>query len=56
MWHWMADASIVGGSLSARVPRSSAELHKGSVHQILDDEVDGQKEEQVIREKMKKEK
>ena len=36
----------VGGSFSARVPRSSAELHKGFVHHILEDEVDGQKEEQ----------
>ena len=37
---------IVGGSFSARVPRSSAELHRGLVHHILEDEVDGQKEEQ----------
>ena len=36
----------VGGSFSSRVPRSSAELHKGFVHHILEDEVDGQKEEQ----------
>ena len=36
----------VGGSFSARVPRSSAELHRGFVHHILEDEVDGQKEEQ----------
>ena len=36
----------VGGSLSTRVPRSSAELHRGFVHHILEDEVDGQKEEQ----------
>ena len=34
------------GSFSARVPRSSAELHRGFVHHILEDEVDGQKEEQ----------
>ena len=32
----------MGGSLSARVPRSSAELHKGFVHH----DVDGQKEKQ----------
>ena len=31
----------MGGSFSARVPRSSAELHH-----ILEDEVDGQKEQQ----------
>ena len=37
---------IVGGSFSARVPRSSAELHRGFVHHILEDEVDGHKEEQ----------
>ena len=30
----------------AKVPRSSAELHKRFVHRILEDEVDGQKEEQ----------
>ena len=36
----------VGGSFWARVPRSSAELHKKFVHHILEDEVDGQKEEQ----------
>ena len=36
----------VGGSYSHRVPRSSAEVHKGFVHHILEDEVDGQKEEQ----------
>ena len=40
------DISSVGGSFSARVPRSSAELHRGFVHHILEDEVDGQKEEQ----------
>ena len=28
------------------MPRSSAELHRGFVHHILEDEVDGQKEEQ----------
>ena len=32
---------FVGGSFSARVPRSSAELHRGFVHHILEDEVDG---------------
>ena len=37
---------VVGGSFTARVPRSSAELHRGFVHHILEDEVDGQKEEQ----------
>ena len=36
----------MGGSFSARVPRSSAELHRGFVHHILEDEVDEQKEEQ----------
>ena len=36
----------MGGSFSARVPRSSAELHRGFVHHILEDEVDGQKEGQ----------
>ena len=36
----------MGGSFSARVPRSSAELHRGFVHHILEDEVVGQKEEQ----------
>ena len=29
-----------------RVPRSSAELHRGFVHHILEDEVDGQKKKQ----------
>ena len=28
------------------MPRSSAELHRGFVHHILEDEVDGQKERQ----------
>ena len=36
----------MGGSFSARVPRSSAELHRGFVHHILEDEVDGQKAQQ----------
>ena len=36
----------VGGSFSARVLRSSAEVHRVFVHHILEDEVDGQKEEQ----------
>ena len=36
----------MGGSYSARVPRSSAEVHKEFVHHILEDEVDGQKEGQ----------
>ena len=36
----------VGGSFSARVPRSSAEVHREFVHHILEDEVDGQKEGQ----------
>ena len=36
----------VGGSFSARVPRSSAELHRGFVHHIQEDEVDGRKEKQ----------
>ena len=38
--------SDVGGSYSARVPRSSAEVHREFVHHILEDEVDGQKEGQ----------
>ena len=46
----------MGGSFSARVPRSSAELYKGFIHHILEDEVDGQKEQQVDqREKDKEE-
>ena len=32
-------------SFSARVPRSSAEVRRVFVHNILEDEVDGQKEE-----------
>ena len=36
----------MGGSFSARVPRSSAEVRRVFVHHILEDEVDGQKEEQ----------
>ena len=36
----------MGGSYSARVPRSSAEVQKKFVHHILEDEVDGQKEGQ----------
>ena len=44
---YSTQASVMKYSLgSARVPRSSAELHKGFVHHILEDEVDGQKEEQ----------
>ena len=35
----------MGGSFSARVPRSSAESHRMFVHHILE-EVDGQSEEQ----------
>ena len=34
----------MGGSFSARVPRSSAEVRRVFVHHILEDEVDGQKE------------
>ena len=41
----------VGGSLSARVPRSSAEVRRVFVHYFLEDEVDGQKKDRVIREK-----
>ena len=48
--HSYSDAAgcskTVGGSFSARVPRSSAEVRMVSVHHILEDEVDGQKEEQ----------
>ena len=36
----------VGGSFSARVPRSSAEVRRGFVHHIVEVEVVGQKEEQ----------
>ena len=42
----VTDLKKVGGSFSARVPRSSAELHRGFVQHILEDEVDWQKEEQ----------
>ena len=35
-----------GSSYSARVPRSSAEVHREFVHHILEDEDDGQKERQ----------
>ena len=46
----------MGGSFSARVPRSSAKVRRVFVHHILEDEVDGQKEEQGDqREKMKEE-
>ena len=36
----------VGGSFSARVPRSSADARRVLVHHILEDEVDGQEEGQ----------
>ena len=36
----------MGGSFSAREPRSSAEVHRRFVHHILEDEVDAQKEQQ----------
>ena len=36
----------MGGSYSARVPSSSAEVHKEFAHYILEDEVVGQKEGQ----------
>ena len=36
----------MGGSFSAKVPRSSAESHRGFFHHILEDVVVGQKEEQ----------
>ena len=39
-------SETVGGSFSARVPRSSAEVHREFIHHILEDEVDGQKEEE----------
>ena len=42
----LEEAQHVGGSFSARVPRSSAEVHREFVHHILEDEVDGQKERQ----------
>ena len=45
MWYSLGSYPV-GGSFSARVPRSSAELHRGFVHHILEDDVDGQKEEQ----------
>ena len=34
------------GAYSAKVPRSSAEVHRGFSDHILEDEVDGQEEEQ----------
>ena len=37
----------VGGSFSARVPKSSAEVRRVFVHHIVEVEVVGQKEEQV---------
>ena len=40
------DFRLLGGSFSAKVPRSSAEVRRVFVHHILEDEVDGQKEEQ----------
>ena len=40
------EAGTVGGSFSARVPRSSAELHRDFSDHILEDEVDRQEEEQ----------
>ena len=36
----------MGGSFSAKVPRSSAEVRRVFVHHILEDEVDGQKKGQ----------
>ena len=42
----------MGGSYSARVPRSSAEVHREFVHHILEDEVDGQKEGQGVKREM----
>ena len=51
---WSLGSQPVGGSFSARVPRSSAEVRRVFIHDIKEDEVDGQKEEQVTREKMRK--
>ena len=43
---WSLDSLPVGGSFSARVPRSSAEVRRVFVHHIVEVEVVGQKEEQ----------
>ena len=53
---WVNDA--VGGSFSARVPSSSAELHTDFSYHILEYEVDRQEEEQGDQREteMKKEK
>ena len=40
------DLKVVGGSFSARVPRSSAEVCRVFVHHMVEVEVVGQKEEQ----------
>ena len=37
----------MGGSFSAKVPRSSAEVRRVFAHHMLEDEVDGQNERQV---------
>ena len=50
--HWLgwqvkhSQSKTVGGSFSARVPRSSAEVRRVFMHHILEDEADGQKEDQ----------
>ena len=61
--HWLgwqvkhSQSKTVGGSFSARVPRSSAEVHRVFMHHILEDEADGQKEDQGDqRKKMRKKK
>ena len=43
---WSLGAYTVGGSFSARVPRSSAEVRRAFVHHIVEVEVVRQKEEQ----------
>ena len=45
MWYSLG-SQPVGGSFSARVPMSSAEVRRVFAHHILEDEVDGQKEGQ----------
>ena len=47
MWYSLGSLKNLWEARSrAKVPRSSAELHRRFVHHILEDEVDGQKEEQ----------
>ena len=46
----------VGGSFSARVPRSSAEVRRVFIHHIVEVEVVRTRENRLIREMMRKEK